>query len=204
MMKSKTLIIALACMAVLAAVTPAVASAQADEDGTIDQLFQADDAGDVLETLRGIRDGFAGRASDTVAGFTADDSASDLAGEFKTEFNTHSADFENYANDRATADTSLDVLKLKFKQDDETASVYLTTDVSDGNFTNTQVVDTTDRTVDETCTLEGAAARNAADELDTFHDDYVSGNDNVTAEYLSTQASRYSGKVECSFSTEGL
>jgi len=52
--------------------------------------------------------------------------------------------------------------------------------------------------------VEGAAARNAAEELEEFDERFVQEDKNVTQGYLSSQASRYSGKVDCSFSTEGL
>jgi len=181
----------------------APAAAQSDS-GPIDGMFAAAEESTVLNTLEGLRDGFLGRASDAVAGATDDRTASDMAADLQTEFNDNSASYESWANNRTTADTSLDVLELTVTQDDSSETLYLTSDVVDGDYTNTTMRNSTDRTVDESCEIEGNAARNAADELGDFREDVVGADGNVTNDYLASMGSRYGGNVDCSFSTEGL
>ncbi|RLM32618.1 hypothetical protein [Haloarcula sp. Atlit-120R] len=198
----RTLALLLATLLVVQASVAPVA-AQSDE-GAIDGMFSAAEESTVLNTLEGIRDGVLGRISDGVAGATDDRTAGDMAADLQTEYNDNSAAYESWSNNRTTADTSLDVLELTISQDDESETLYLTSDVVDGSYTNTTMRNSTDRTVDESCEIEGNAARNAADELGEFREDYVADDGNVTTDYLASMGSRYGSNVDCSFSTEGL
>ncbi|NLV14363.1 hypothetical protein [Haloarcula argentinensis] len=191
-------------LAVLLVTQASVVPVAAQSEGPVDGMFSAAEESTLLNTLEGIRDGVLGRISDGVAGATDDRTAADMAADLQTEFNSNAGTYESWANNRTTASTSLDVLELTVTQDDESETLYLTSDVVDGDYTNTTMRNSTDRTVDESCELEGNAARNAADELAEFHEDYVATDGNVTADYLSSMASRYGGNVDCSFSTEGL
>ena len=196
------LTIALAVLLVAqAAVGPAAGQS---ESGPLDSAFSAAEESTVLNSLEGLRDGIFGRISDSVAGATDDRTAADMATDLQTEYNDNSAAYERWMNNRTTADTSLDVLELTISQDDSSETLYLTADVVDGSYTNTTMRNSTDRTVDESCELEGNAARNAADELGEFREDFVTEDTNVTNDYLTSMASRYGGNVDCSFSTEGI
>jgi len=106
-------------------------------------------------------------------------------------------------NNRTSASESYDTLEFTFELDGETATVYLTTDVTADGYQNASIVDTTDRTVDESCTLQGHAARKADAELATFVEDYAAQGENVTNSYLAGLAGEYSDDVDCTFSTGG-
>ena len=201
MMLRNTLTITIALLFVAQA---GVAPAAAQYDGPIDGMFAAAEESTILNALEGLRDGLVGRASDAVAGVGNGPNATELAGQFQTTFNSNSGDYQQWANNRSTASTSLDVLAVTFSQNDSNETVFLTADVVDGEYRNASVVDTTDREPDESCELEGNAARNAADELGTFDERFVAEDGNVTNDYLASMGSRYGGNVECSFSTEGL
>lgn len=183
-----------------ASVTPAAAQS----DGPIDGMFSAAEESSFLSALEGVRDGLVGRATDAVAGVGGSPDAAELAEDFQTAFNENSGDYQQWANNRTEATSSLDVLAVKFSQDDSNETVYLTADVVNGAYTNVSVANSTDREPDESCELEGNAARNAADELATFNERFVAGDGNVTNDYMTSMASRYGGNVDCSFTTEGL
>jgi len=200
MRRALTVLLAVVLVA-QAAVTPT--AAQSDE-GVVGGMFTAAEESTILNTLEGLRDGFLGRASDAAAAVTDDSTAGDMAQETQTAFNDDAAEYQSWANNHTTADTSLDGLELTFTQDGESETVYLTADVVDGEYRNTSIVDSTDRSPDESCELEGNAARNAADELGEFRERFVADDGNVTNDYLTSMGSRYAGNVDCSFSTEGL
>jgi len=197
----RTLAAILAVLLVAHAVGPVAGQS---DSGPLDSAFSAAEESTVLNSLEGLRDGIMGRISDSVAGATDDRTAADMAVDLQTEYNDNSDAYEGWMNNRTTADTSLDVLELTISQDDQSETLYLTADVVDGSYTNTTMQNSTDRTVDESCELEGNAARNAADELGEFREDFVATDGNVTADYLSSMGTRYGGNVDCSFSTEGL
>lgn len=189
--------------ALVAQATVAPAAAQSD-DGPLGGMFDAAADSEGLNALEAIRDGLLGRATDAWAGVTSEKTASDYATALQAEFNNNSAEYQSWANNHTTADTSLDVLEVTVTQDGESETLYLTADVVDGAYRNASIVATTDREPDESCELEGNAARNAADELSEFRERFIAGGENVTNGYLTSMGSRYGGNVDCSFSTEGL
>lgn len=165
---------------------------------------QSDDGG-VLEPIRTISDridGFLGWAMGQVEKRVrdpADRDADEAAEDFKQEYNGHSDELEAWANDRVDADTAANVLELSFEVGGDESTVYLVADVTGDEYENTSVVDSTNRSVDETCALEDDAARNAADELDHVEDEFVDEDRDVDSSYLGRLAGRYDDDVDCSF-----
>lgn len=168
-------------------------------------VVSAQSDGGVLEPIRTVGDridGFLGWARGQVekrVSDPADRDATEAATDFKQEYNTHSGELETWANDRVDADTAADVLELTFEIDGEESTVFLVADVNGTDYENTSVVDSTNRSVDETCTLEDDAARNAADELDHVENEYVDEDRDIPSGYLGRLAGRYDGDVDCTF-----
>lgn len=144
-------------------------------------------------------DGFQTRALHAVSGGSGA-SAADAADDVQAEYNIHTAEYEQYLNDRVTADSNHDVVAVTFTLDDKSDTVYWVADVNstDDSFENTSVVDSTDRTVDQTMELHGLGAENAAKELSGFHDDYVTENKTPQrgSGYLTGLGAKYAGDID--------
>lgn len=118
------------------------------------------------------------------------------ATEFQDSFNENNQSIETYVNDRVNASTSLDVIEITFEnKDGENATRYLVADVQDDAYANARVVNTTNRTVDESITAEWYLARNAGSELDTFVSEYAEPNENITLTYELNMYRKYSSSV---------
>jgi len=201
---------AVALFIMLAMLVPATPLAQSS-DSPIDDFFASDDGdgGGILETAStwaetgyAIATGLRKRVTNTVTetvGLGDQADAETAADDLQQVANDNAAELQVYANDRVTADADFDVLKVDFSVDGETATLYIVADVVDGNYTNASVVKSTERTVDESCTLQGAAARSADDELKQFVNNYVDDDKNVSAALVSRVSSEYGGLIDCSF-----
>lgn len=169
----------------------------------------SDDDGGILSGIGSVLDAYAGaiagyrsrvtRSITSKTGLSDDISAETAADDLQEVANDNIAGLQSYANDRVNAGTDYDVLELELTIDGETATRYATADVVNGSYENTSVVDSTDRSVDQSCTFEGAAARNAADELQSFIDNYVEPDKDVSEGLVSRITTEYGGKIDCSF-----
>lgn len=129
-----------------------------------------------------------------------DTTAADEEKDVRSFFNGKSGAFETYVNKRTTASTNQNVLKITYEVDGETASHYLVADVNGSDYTNATIAKSTDRPVDETCTLSGSAAVNAKEELKAFHDEYVTSDKDAPKSYWVHKRMEYVGSdVSCSF-----
>lgn len=189
--------IALALLFITAAVMPTAAQS---DSGLSDLVGDA--AEDRLGQLRGAVSGLLDRAMVTFGGDDSDETAAEAANQTQEVFNGNATAIQSYVNNRASADTSRDVFAFTFEIDGESSTVYLTADVVDGAYENTSVVDSTDRSVDDSCTFEGYAARSADEELSYFVTAFVNEDKNVTGKYIGRLGGRYSSDVSCSFDTE--
>jgi len=127
---------------------------------------------------------------------TGDDpSAATLADEAQTAFNDRSGDFQTYANERSTASSDYDVLAVTFEQDDSETTRYVVATVNDSDYEDVEMVTSTSRSVDEECTLRGAAARNADNEIEAFHDQFVTADTGISDQYIAKMASKYGSPV---------
>jgi len=111
----------------------------------------------------------------------------------KAEFNEHSGDWVAYANDRDLGGADRQVLEIEFAQSDETYTVFLVADYDESaeEYTSAEMVDSTDREVDHEARLESIAAENAADELQTLHEDYIAPNEDIDADHVQYLAGKY-------------
>lgn len=194
----------LVAVIVLSATVPVTAAADSDPP---DDLFGADS-----ETVPGI-----GVSTESVPAFVegllarfdaadipfleneSDETAADAAQNVQTAFNGNASSFQEYVNNRTSASTDYDVIALEYVIGDETATMYLVANVSDGDYQDMSIVDSTDRTADETCTFEDRAARQADAELERFHDETVVNGEAISQARVARLAGEYGGSIDCSF-----
>jgi hypothetical protein len=126
-------------------------------------------------------------------------SATEACGDLQSTFNANNRTIQSYVNERTNASTDADVLELTCApREDETATVYLTADVTaNDTYANASMVDSTDRTVDASCRLEEDAAVNAADELETFVEEFADPGEDLSADFRKRLVSQYAGDVHC-------
>jgi len=205
------LAVALAALLVATLAVPAPVAAQSAENETDppDELFDTEDEG-TFDVIRGLLGGIRERVSLALGGIGDDTSAETLADDAADAFNERSGDFQDYANSRTNASADYDVLAITFTQDGDEAVRYVVADVNTTaeDYENVSMVAATDRSVDEECTLSGAAARNADAEIKRFHDRFVKGNESLSKQYMSRMASKYGDPigdqdVSCTFMDEG-
>jgi ribosomal protein S6 len=208
---------ALAALLVLATVGAAPLAVADHDESDASSVFdgvvsvEEDDSADNSSMLDGVRRAasrIAGAASGTLARLTdrgTDQTASEAADSAQAEFNSHNATIQSYINARASASTDANVLELTFEIDDKTATRYVVADVntSDGTYENASMVSSTNREVDESCSLEEQAADNAATEIETFVEEFASEGEDMSASYQGRMASQYAGEVDCSFGVRG-
>lgn len=170
-------------------------AAAQEEPSMLDQVTDAtDDA--FWEGLQGRIAGWLNARWNYVSGEQV--TASEACGDLQTTFNENSGTIQSYVNDRTNASTGADVLELTCApRDEETETIYLTADVTNGTYTNASMVDSTDRTVDATCRLEEDAAVNAADELGTFVEQFAEPGKDLSADFRKRLVSQYAGDVHC-------
>lgn len=207
-MKRNTLaILALAAAVVIASTAFAAAPVQAqsgEDSSVVDALFSDDeDDTDTWELISSAVSGFVDKYS-PLADRPEEADAAEYGDRVQSEFNSNSGVLMDWTNSRTTASTDMDVVRLKFKDESgNTAYRFVVADVNatTGNYTNAQMVnasefDSLDREVDTTYRLSPYASRNAADELETFVDEYAEPGENVTQSYLAHLAGEYKGEVE--------
>lgn len=188
----------LAALVVLAGTVPVAAQADGESEGVLgDLLADGDDEIGLVDAVLAFAAGVRARVSDLLDGVGNEWSAEDAADDVAAFYNDHNASFEAWANDRATATTDDDVLELTFVGPDDRETRYLVADVNAtaDEWANSSVVESTDREVDHWLRLCGPAARNAPDELNEFHDEFVEDGDDVSEGYTRRLAGRYAGNV---------
>lgn len=171
--------------AVAGAAQPVAANPFTDSvDDEDDSLLPSVDA--IVAGAQGLAD----RVSDVVD--RSEPMAADEAGQQAAdELNANNATFEDYLNNRTTATTGYDVIEVTFEIGDTTDTRYIVSDVENETYTNVQMVNSTDRTVDETITLREEAAENADKEIDFFANNYASEQRGVDDTYIAHLSSRY-------------
>lgn len=194
----------LALLLVLAAVP---APAIADEDDGLGVFDDGDDDLTLAERVGAANDALAGVAArvwwDAKSLFSSDaDDATAVeqqADDVQELVNEHNESLETYINDRFDGDASdWNVIAVRFEQGEHGETRYLVADVNetDQTFENGSMVESTDRDVDATVVLEDYAAANAADELDSFIENYVEEDRDVDAALRRRLAQQYLGDVE--------
>ena len=203
---------ALSAALIVIAATSGLATAQSDEgDSIIDEVFDDDDSESRLSALReagsfgvGYAKGWASRITAGVTDLVGDEetwSVNATASTLRSDITTHAGDYESWLNNRTTADTSRDVLEVTVENETASETFYVAADVENGTYRNLTATGSTNRTVDETCTLSGRAAEEAPGELETFRSEYVTANESVPPGYLGRMAAEYSEGIDCTFDT---
>ncbi len=186
--------VAVAALVLVASLSGGVA---AQESSVVDDLLDGEDDG-VLASVQAYGSGWVDRIFAEDTGETAEEAAQNT----QATFNGNNSTIQSWVNNRTTASEAYDVLEFTFEVDGESSTVYLTSNVTSDGYRNASMVDSTDRTVDESCTLEGHAAQQADTELAAFVDHYAEPGKNVTNSYLAGLAGEYGGSVDCTFDTE--
>lgn len=189
--------IAIAAIVVLAGVATAPGPVAAEESGILADL--TDSVGSFVDGLLGAARGEFNRFMDE----PADRDAAEAANDLQAEYNASSSAIESWVNERTTASADEDVLEIELDIGDGTGTLYLVADVAGSSYENSSLVDSTTRTVDETCELDDAAARNAPDELETFIEEFVDEDQDVSTGFLARLDRQYRGLVDCSFLDDG-
>jgi hypothetical protein len=205
--------IAVATLVVLALLAGAAAPAAANHDttdedaGIADSLFgtsDSDDGGLVDSAIQtagaafGVVSGQADRALYASPFGPEPDSAETNAEDTMQAFNDHSGDFVTYANDRNVSGG--EVVQITFDQADASETIYLVAaynETSD-SYESAEMVNTTDRSVDETVTVSGMAADNAASEIEAFQSEFVEDNEDVTTSWLASKWAAYNEDLSSS------
>lgn len=187
-----------AALLVLVAVAGGPMGAVAQEDDSIvDDLLDGEDDGLVSAAYAYVN----GQVDRLLADET-DETAAEAAQNTQATFNGNASTVQAWVNNRTSASSAYDVLAFTFEVDGETATIYLTSNATTDGYRNASMVDSTSRTVDESCTLEGYAAQQADTELATFITEYAEPGKNVSNSYLAGLAGEYGSDVDCTFSTE--
>lgn len=199
--------ILVAALLVAAAVAPAPASAQSDDDFWGNLGDGEDDGSLAVAAAEKIAatTSFMARQAATLGEFFGEDesgSASEYATDFQRTFNSNNGTLESYVNQRVTADTGHDVYRVYFN-DKEGGNVtrYVVSTVENGNFTNARMVnqttfDSLNRSVDYTVRADWYVSRNAADELDAFITEYAEPNKDLTSSYVAKKKAKYGSGLE--------
>jgi hypothetical protein len=201
--------IAVATLAVLALLAGAAAPAAANHDSTdedagiADSLFGTSDSNDtgVLDTVSaalGVASGTLDRAYYESPFGPEPDAAEKNAEELMTAFNDRNASLVSEANTENVSGG--EVAKITFDQTDSEAVIYIvsTYNETSGAYESARVVTDTDRHVDETVTLSGMAADNAAAVLEEFHAKFVESDEDVSKAWLAKQWATYNEDLESS------
>jgi hypothetical protein len=143
----------------------------------------------VAATIASVRGGLARLSSE-------DDgqSVAEAADTLRTNINDNSGEYESYINARVDATEDRDVLAVTLDGDSENTT-YVTADVTNGSYTNLTATGSTDRTVDVECTLSGDLATRADDELERFHEEFVTTDEDVSGAFVSRMGTRYDGSL---------
>lgn len=163
-----------------AATVPATAAADDGEPGRVTLLLAS-----ARGTSEGLYERFLGDRSE----------AEDAARDAKDEFNAHRDEWVDYLNEHAQLDSDVEVLALEFApnpDEGEEYEVFLVGDYrSEDELESAEIVDETDREVDERARLESIAADNAAAELEDGYEEFVESNEPPSKEHLAYLAGRY-------------
>lgn len=204
MIRTSTATVLLSALLVIVAVAPGAVVAQ--DDSIWDGFSEDEDEVSITDRISianaevaALLDRISYSVSSRTTSDDADARATEYADAFANTFAEHNETLETYTNDRFTGDASqYNVIAFEFVVDDAETTRYLVADVNatDDTFHNSSIVGQTDRSVDYTITLEEYAAKNAADELDYFAEEYAAENRGIDKQLLTRMANRYAGDIE--------
>jgi len=132
--------------------------------------------------------------------FTDPTDAGDIATDIREHVNTNSADYRKYVNDRDLGSDDHEVMQYTIVQDGEAVRNYLVAEYDADAETYDSVTilaedeydsQYPDRDPDEKAVLEGAAAREAPDDLDELHEEFIGPNEDVSTAFKAEMAGKY-------------
>lgn len=180
----------------LALVVPAPVAADSDDETVLDMVSEA---GDFVDTVGGVATGLVERAKSIDVFGDDKESWSAEAKATAPSRRSNATLYEAWLSSRLTASTSRDVLEVVVENETDGEVVYVVADVSNESYENLTATRSTSRAIDATCRLEKSAGENAPDELDTFREEYVVPDKNVSRELIGRFAAQYKGQIGCSF-----
>lgn len=131
-------------------------------------------------------------------GSDAERSAAEEAAAVHSTFDAHNSSIQTWVNTRTDASTEHDTAKVQISIDGETATRYITANVSGGNYTALQMRKSIpeSRSVDDTTHVCGYAAENANSELEAFVEAYVETGEDPSQEHLAKMKGKYEPDTE--------
>jgi len=164
--------------------TTASAQSSSEDYSTLEQA---------LMTLAGIQGEIDSRVERAIGDRSNAETAATNAQE---EFNAHSDEWVDYINEHASLSGDIQVVELEYvpnpeAKPDDVHTDYLETTYDGEEYMSAEIVDETDREVDETVRLESIAAENADDELAYAYEEFVSQNNPPSERHLAYLAGKY-------------
>jgi hypothetical protein len=196
--------IALVAVLLVVASVATPAAAQTAEDSVFAALDPDGDEGDSLLTdiqevgdwALAVSDSVTDRVLFTVERITGDTSGAEaVASDLTTWTNNRSGELINYANQHLDAvnGTEFDVLEVTLEGADGSATRYVTADVNSttGNYTSLEVVESTNRTVDQTITLSEFATSQLNEDVRSLYDTFVTAGEYPDGETMRELVATY-------------
>lgn len=224
-MKSKRMVAAgtvllLLSAALLTGTGLGVAVADHNETGIIEGVVgedtNAEEEGWIPDraTISAATVGFVDRVQAQATGLFSDPEtdAAGAANELAEEYNNNSGTYEEWANTNAPISDGHDVMKIDITVDETTETVYLVSDTventstGDLEYSNSEIVSDTNRSVDETVEVDGIAALNAAQELANIRESHIATGEPLSADdsELVRLGAKYGGDIETSINAGEL
>ncbi|ELY97148.1 hypothetical protein [Natrialba asiatica] len=132
--------------------------------------------------------------------FTGVPDAEQTARDAKAEFNQHADAWVDYVNEYSSLDGSIQTLSLEFAPaaDEETDvgdvdshTVYLVSEHDGEGYTSAEIVDETDRDIDELVQFKSIAADNAVDEIEYAYENFVEPDEPPSESHLAHLGAKY-------------
>jgi len=177
-----------------AAVAPATVAADEDDGSFFDGLV-SEEGGSLGAWIASGTSGFSRWYAST---FGDDDgNATEYAEDFAEAYNAENETIEAYANERLEADDNHDVFAVHFHdRDGNNVTRYVVANASNGNWSNSRVLtptefNETNRTQDQSVSLDWYQSRNAAPELEAFVEEYAEPKENLSTGYRAKMLAKY-------------
>lgn len=205
---SAVLLLVLAMVTGVTIAPGAVAADSTEEEGFLSSVY------DVVEDENGngikADDAAARYIEESLAGFSRvswsikrtysdpESTAAEEAAAVQSTFDAHNSSIQTWVNARTDASTEHDTTKVQISIDGETATRYITANVSGGNYTALQMSESIpeSRSVDDTTHVCGYAAENANSELEAFVEAYVETGEDPSQEHLAKMKGKYEPDTE--------
>lgn len=127
-----------------------------------------------------------------------ENTAEQEAAAVQTYFNAHNQSLQSYLNNRTSATSEADTLRVRLTIGEETATRYVTATAADGNYSGLQMSETLadGREIDDKLHVCGFAAEQAEEELQHFTEEYAASGEEPSQEYLATMTGKYGADTE--------